>query len=162
MPANSEYKELIGTFDDDLRNELGNLAIGTTSFQGQIGKERDKMVTEGGYLENEKIITELNSQFSARLRDMVHALHGAVTEVVKILNSEREATEEYHECCYFPKRFKRVYDRRFRDNVTFDTFCQQRVPSLDLMKTQPDLKTIKTVFDENMKKVRLYFTLNSH
>lgn len=51
------------------------------------------MVTEGGYLENEKIITELNSQFSARLRDMVHALHGAVTEVVKILNSEREATE---------------------------------------------------------------------
>ena len=33
MSANAEYKELIGTFDDDLRNELGNLAIGTTSFQ---------------------------------------------------------------------------------------------------------------------------------
>ena len=33
VSANEEYKELIGTFDDDLRNELGNLAIGTTSFQ---------------------------------------------------------------------------------------------------------------------------------
>ena len=45
------------------------------------------MVTEGGYLENEKIISELNLQFSARLRDMVDALHGVVTEVVKILSS---------------------------------------------------------------------------
>ena len=33
VSANAEYKELIGTFDDDLRNELGNLAIGRTSFQ---------------------------------------------------------------------------------------------------------------------------------
>ena len=45
------------------------------------------MVTEEGYLENEKIITKHNLQFSARLKDMVHALHGVVTEVVKILSS---------------------------------------------------------------------------
>ena len=51
------------------------------------------MVTEGGYLEDDKIIAELNSQFSVRLRDMVHALHGVVTEVVKTLNSGKEASE---------------------------------------------------------------------
>ena len=51
------------------------------------------MVTEGGYLENDKIITELNTQFSVRLRDMVHPLHGVVTEVVKALNSGKEASE---------------------------------------------------------------------
>ena len=33
ISATSEYNELIGTFDDDLRNDLGNLAIGTKSFQ---------------------------------------------------------------------------------------------------------------------------------
>lgn len=31
--ASTEYKDLLGTFDDDLKNDLGNLAIGTKSFQ---------------------------------------------------------------------------------------------------------------------------------
>ena len=51
------------------------------------------MVSEGGYLDNSKIIKELNTRFSMRLNDMVHALHGVVTEVVKSLNSGRKATE---------------------------------------------------------------------
>ncbi|XP_068758556.1 VWFA and cache domain-containing protein 1-like [Montipora capricornis] len=153
--ATVDYNDLIGTFDDDLRNDLGNLAIGTKSFQEQVGKERDNMVSEGGYLDNSKIIKELNTKFSMRLNDMVHALHGVVTEVVKSLNSGKKATEEYHECCYLPKRVKRRYDRRFKDNVTFDVFCQRRVPSADLNEFQPDFKKLKTVFDENMKKTTL-------
>ena len=33
ISATSGYNELIGTFGHDLRNDLGNLAIGTKSFQ---------------------------------------------------------------------------------------------------------------------------------
>ena len=31
--ATVDYNDLIGTFDDDLRNDLGNLALGAKSFQ---------------------------------------------------------------------------------------------------------------------------------
>lgn len=34
--ASADYKDLLGTFDDDLKNDLGNLAIGTKSFQVRI------------------------------------------------------------------------------------------------------------------------------
>ena len=51
------------------------------------------MVTEGGYLDSTKIIMELNAKFSLRLKDMIHSLHGVVTEVVKALNSGKQAKE---------------------------------------------------------------------
>ena len=31
--VSADYEDLLGTFDDDLKNDLGNLAIGTKSFQ---------------------------------------------------------------------------------------------------------------------------------
>ena len=34
--ASAEYEDLLGTFDDDLKNDLGNLAIGTKSFQVSV------------------------------------------------------------------------------------------------------------------------------
>ena len=34
--ASADYNDLLGTFDDDLKNDLGNLAIGTKSFQVRI------------------------------------------------------------------------------------------------------------------------------
>ena len=34
--ASAEYEDLLGTFDDDLKNDLGNLAIGTKSFQVRV------------------------------------------------------------------------------------------------------------------------------
>ena len=62
-------------------------------FQDQIGKEREKLVSEGGYLQNNQIITELNKKLSQRLKDKISAVNNIVTEVINAVISGKTAAE---------------------------------------------------------------------
>lgn len=51
------------------------------------------MVSEGGYLQNNQIITELNKKLSQRLKDKISAMNNIVTEVINAVISGKTAAE---------------------------------------------------------------------